>query len=54
MAEGKALAAIRCELRPDHSTVRRFARARSLDELLVKATSRATLLDDFKPYLHQR
>ncbi|MBV1941003.1 transposase [Streptomyces sp. BV286] len=54
LAEGKTLAAIRRELRLDHSTVRLFARARSLDELLVKATNRATLLDDFKPYLHQR
>lgn len=54
LAEGKTLAAIRHELRLDHSTVRRFARARSLDELLVKATNRATLLDEYKPYLHQR
>lgn len=54
LAEGKTLAAIRRELRLDHSTVRRFARARSLDELLVKATNRATLLDEYKPYLHQR
>ncbi|UXX97302.1 hypothetical protein N7U49_46500 [Streptomyces sp. AD2-2] len=54
LAEGKTLAAIRRELRLDHSTVRRFARARSLDELLVKATNRATLLDAYKPHLHQR
>ncbi|WP_405826907.1 hypothetical protein OG241_18290 [Streptomyces sp. NBC_01390] len=54
LPEGKILAVIRCELRLGHSTVRRFARARSLDELLVKATNRATLLDEYKPYLHQR
>ncbi len=54
LAEGKSLAAIRRELRLDHSTVRRFARARSLDELLVKATNRSTILDEYKPYLHQR
>ncbi|MFH8837272.1 ISL3 family transposase [Streptomyces sp. NPDC017868] len=54
LAEGKTLAAIRRELRLDHSTVRRFARARSLDELLVKATNRATILDEYKTYLHQR
>ncbi|MFD7478991.1 ISL3 family transposase [Streptomyces sp. NPDC059837] len=54
LAESKTLAAICRDLRLDHSTVRRFARARSLDQLLVKATNRATLLDDFKPYLHQR
>ncbi|GHE14503.1 hypothetical protein [Streptomyces alanosinicus] len=54
LAEGKSLAAIRRELRLDHSTVRRFARAQSLEELLVKATNRASKLDPYKPYLHQR
>ncbi len=54
LAEGKTLAAIRRELRLDHSTVRRFARARSLDELLAKAINWATLLDAYKPYPHQR
>ncbi|MER0443272.1 ISL3 family transposase [Streptomyces sp. Edi4] len=54
LAEGKSLRAIGRELRLDHSTVRRFARAQSLEELLVKATNRATLVDAFKPYLHQR
>ncbi|WP_328929965.1 hypothetical protein OG429_38945 [Streptomyces sp. NBC_00190] len=34
--------------------MRRFARARSLDELLVKATNRATTVDEDKTYLHQR
>ncbi|MFB6514452.1 transposase family protein [Streptomyces virginiae] len=37
-AEGKSLAAIGRTLRLDHSTVRRFARATSLDELLARAT----------------
>ncbi|WP_327170136.1 transposase [Streptomyces sp. NBC_01336] len=50
LTEGKTLAAIRRELRLDHSTVRRFARARSLDELLVKATNRETILDEYKTY----
>ncbi|MFE6848735.1 hypothetical protein [Streptomyces sp. NPDC057686] len=54
LAEGKTLAAIRRELQLDHSTVRRFARAKSLNELLVKATNRATILDKYKPYLHRR
>lgn len=54
LGEGKSLAAIRRELRLDHSTVRRFARAHNLEELLVKATNRASKLDPYKPYLHQR
>ncbi|MCX5336538.1 ISL3 family transposase [Streptomyces sp. NBC_00140] len=36
------------------TTVRRFARAQSLEELLVKATNRASKLDPYKPYLHRR
>jgi transposase len=54
LSEGKSLAAISRQLRLDHSTVRRFARARNLDELLVKATNRASILDEHKPYLHMR
>ncbi|WP_123982715.1 ISL3 family transposase [Streptomyces sp. Ag109_O5-1] len=54
LAAGMSLSAIRRELRLDHSTVRRFARAQSLDELLVKAVNRASILDIHKPYLHQR
>jgi len=54
LAEGKSLAAIGRELRLDHSTVRRFARATSIDELLVKAVNRQSILDEYKPYLHQR
>ncbi|MGW0886456.1 transposase [Streptomyces sp. NPDC002671] len=54
LAEGKSLAAIGRHLRLDHSTVRRFARAGSLDELMVKATNRISILDEYKPYLHQR
>jgi hypothetical protein len=33
----------------DHGTVRRFARASNVDELLVKATQRTSTLDRFKP-----
>lgn len=54
MSEGKSLTAISRQLRLDHSTVRRFARARNLDELLVKAVNRASILDEHKPYLHMR
>ncbi|WP_433446040.1 hypothetical protein ACQPXS_01105 [Streptomyces sp. CA-142005] len=35
MSEGKSLAAINRQLRLDHSTVRRFTRAQSLDELVL-------------------
>ncbi|WP_420716424.1 hypothetical protein [Streptomyces sp. H27-H1] len=51
LTEGKSLAAIGRILRLDHSAVRRFARAGSLDELLAKATGRLSVLDEHKPYL---
>ncbi|MFJ7593502.1 transposase [Streptomyces sp. NPDC097617] len=54
LSEGKSLGAIGRTLRLDHSTVRRFARAGSLDELLVKTTGRLSVLDEHKPYLHAR
>ncbi|MFD9631330.1 hypothetical protein [Streptomyces violascens] len=38
----------------DHSTVRRFARATSIDELLVEATNRASIVNPYTAYLHQR
>jgi hypothetical protein len=51
---GKSLTSISRQLQLDHSTVRRFARAQSFDELLVKATNRTSILDEHKPYLHER
>src|SRR5262249_12991204 len=36
------------------NTVLKFAQAASIDELLVKATTRPSILDPFKPYLNQR
>jgi transposase len=36
------------------NTAWKFANAASIDELLVKATSRPSILDPFKPYLNQR
>jgi hypothetical protein len=54
LAEGKPLGVIGRELRLDHSTVRRFARATSIDELPVKAVNRQTILDKYKPCQHQR
>jgi hypothetical protein len=51
---GESLSAISRATGLDRKTVQRFARACSIDELLVKATSRESKLDEFKPYLHQR
>jgi transposase len=52
--DGSTLEDICRTLQLDRSTVRRFARATSIDELLVKATNRSTILDAYKPHLHQR
>jgi transposase len=51
---GQSLGAISRATGLDRKTVRRFARAGSAGELLVKATSRESKLDEFTPYLHQR
>jgi transposase len=53
-AQGLSLGAISRHLGLDHSTVRRFARASSVDELLVKAVNRTSRLDRFKPYVNKR
>ena len=53
-ARGVSLSSIACTLELDVATVRRFAHATGLDELLIKTLQRASLLDEFKPYLHQR
>ncbi|WP_444543363.1 transposase [Micromonospora sonchi] len=54
LAEGASLSAISRQLDLDRSTVRRFARATSIDELLVKAVNRASLLDGFTTHLATR
>ncbi|WP_369228721.1 ISL3 family transposase (plasmid) [Streptomyces sp. R39] len=54
LAEGSSLEGICRTLRLDRSTVRRFARAASIDELLVKAVNRTGILDPYAAYLHQR
>jgi transposase len=51
---GESLSAISRVTGLDRKTVQRFARAGSAGELLAKATSRESRLDEFKPYLHQR
>ncbi|GAA1685999.1 ISL3 family transposase [Nonomuraea maheshkhaliensis] len=54
LATGLSLSAIGRELGLNRQTIARFARAESLEQVLFKATHRAGILDDFKPYLHQR
>ena len=51
---GESLSAISRATGLDRKTVQRFARAGSAGELLGKATSRESKLDEFTPYLHQR
>jgi transposase len=54
LAAGHSQAAISRTLGLDRKTVRRFAREPGAAALLVKATSRDSKLDPFKPYLNQR
>ena len=53
-AHGESISAISRSLHLDIQTVRRFANAPSLDELLAKTAERASVLDGFTAYLHQR
>jgi transposase len=54
LAAGHSQRAISRILSLSRQTVHRFAAAASADELLVKATSRESKLDSYKPYLRQR
>jgi transposase len=53
LAEGASRADVSRQLGLDPHTVRRFAEATSIDDLLVH-TRRDSLVDAFKPYLNQR
>ena len=53
-AEGCSTREIARRLRLARGTAAKFAGAASIDELLVKATRRPSILDPFKPYLGQR
>jgi len=54
LAAGQSLGAIGRSLGLSRNTVQRFARAPDAAALLVKATSRETTLDPFKPCLNRR
>jgi transposase len=54
VADGHSLNRICQQLRLDRGTVRRFARATSVEELLVKATNRTWKLDGYTSHLHAR
>jgi transposase len=53
-AQGESISAIARRLHLDVQTVRRFARASSPEELLAKTAERASVLDGFTDWLHQR
>ena len=54
-AQGKGIKPIMRQTGLAKETVRRFYRAATVDELLAKVRDgRPSLLDDYKPYLHQR
>lgn len=54
LAEDTALSEIGRRLELDRTTVRRFARASSVEELLVKAVNRASVLDGYAEHLTAR
>jgi transposase len=53
-AKGASISAIARALGLDRTTVRRFAQASGLEELQAKTLQRASLLDGYTDYLHQR
>ncbi|MEV8099261.1 hypothetical protein [Kitasatospora sp. NPDC085879] len=51
---GDSLRAIARELRLSRGTVLRFARAADVEQLLVAATHRPSVIDDYRRYLYHR
>jgi transposase len=51
---GASISAISRQLDLDRNTIKRFARAADVEEVLVRAGTRGSLLDAFKPHLHER
>ncbi|MEU3051366.1 ISL3 family transposase [Streptomyces sp. NPDC006984] len=54
IARGDSLRAISRDFQLSRGTVNRFARAEEVDELLIAAVNRPTLIDDYRLYLHHR
>jgi transposase len=55
VGQGKSMQAAARELGLAYNTVRKYARADSADALIASSwANRATILDAYKPYLHQR
>jgi transposase len=54
LAQGNSRASVSRTLQLDIQTVRRFADARSPDELLAKSAERASKIDPYKEHLHRR
>jgi transposase len=52
--QGMSKAAIGRRLGLHPATVRKFAQARSIEELIAKTEQRAHLVDDYVEYLHRR
>lgn len=52
--KGLSISVISRQLDLDRKTVHRFTEATSIEQLLVRARTRGSLLDAFKPYLHER
>lgn len=53
-AQGMGIRAIARDLDLDRKTARRFFHATNVEDLLAKALSHPSLLDEYKSYLHQR